>query len=98
MLRDTLYLILKFGAVLRQPFDHDIGSGRRTGASKAYKKQTLTDLEFVLGHNPPPQQEIKRRNRVAFEPRIRGTRLAEQINAIDVTAPAAPMNRVFYCW
>jgi hypothetical protein len=31
MIRDTLNLILKFGAVLWQQFDHDIGPSRETG-------------------------------------------------------------------
>jgi hypothetical protein len=32
MFRDTPYLILKFGTVLWQQFDHDIGPSRHAGA------------------------------------------------------------------
>jgi hypothetical protein len=47
----TLYLIFKFAVALWQPFDDDIRSVR--SVESALKKQTLTKLEFVLGHNRP---------------------------------------------
>jgi len=48
---DALYLIFKFAVALWQSFDDDICSARQVLCSRAYKKQVLADLEFVLGHN-----------------------------------------------
>ena len=45
----TLYLIFKFAVALWQPYDDDIRSVRCVEST--LKKQTLTKLEFVLGHN-----------------------------------------------
>jgi hypothetical protein len=47
-LLDALYLIFKFVIALWQSSDNDVRSFQHT----ARNKQTLTDLEFVLGHTP----------------------------------------------
>jgi hypothetical protein len=49
-LTNALYLIFKLPVVLWQSLDHDICSGRHARAIRTYKKQTLADLKFVLGH------------------------------------------------
>ena len=51
-LNDALYLIFKLTVALWQSFDDDIRSVWRVQST--YKKQTLTKLEFVLGHHAPP--------------------------------------------
>jgi len=50
-LADALYLIFKFAVMPRQSFDDDIRSGRNVQTNRAYKKQPLADLEFMVGHN-----------------------------------------------
>ena len=60
-LSDALYLIFKFAVAHRQSFDDDIRAVRNIQASRASKKQTLTNLEVVLGHDTPPlHKKIKR--------------------------------------
>jgi hypothetical protein len=49
---DTLYLIFKLAAALWQPFNYNIWPVRRVQGT--YKKHTLTNLEFVLGHDALP--------------------------------------------
>jgi hypothetical protein len=61
---DALYLIFKFTVMLWQSLDHDISFARHVQGNRAYKKQPLANLEFVLGHNGlPPHKEITHRDR-----------------------------------
>jgi hypothetical protein len=53
-LGNALYLIFKFAVAHRQSFDNDICAIRHIQATRARKKQTLTNFEAVFGHHAPP--------------------------------------------
>jgi hypothetical protein len=67
MLIDALDLIFKFAVMFWQSLDHDICFTRHVQGDRAYKKQPLANLEFVLGHGRLPlHKEIKQRDVLAF--------------------------------
>jgi hypothetical protein len=64
---ETLYLIFKLAAALWQPLNYDIRPVRRIQGT--YKKHTLTDLEFVLGHDALPLHKGNMRERLILAER-----------------------------
>jgi hypothetical protein len=59
-----LYLIFKFTVMLWQSPDHDIRFAWHVQGNRAYKKQPLADLEFVLRHSRLTlHKEIRPRDR-----------------------------------